>query len=265
MKYAHQINSLLKVRRRSGAEWMALCPFHDNTDTPSLSINVDSGLWLCYGCLEKGNIEKLGGTRYDDSCDFMSTIDADSRLQYPSWSMMLLEARRGGYDEWAGRGISEGIVDQFGLGMVGPSLSIPTLDGLILRKLEGSPKYWNRQGMKKSRMLYASPVVDGPVVAICEGPIDALKCWEAGIPGVAIFGSHMSVEQERLLRALECEFLVIMTDNDDAGRLCGRNIEKRVSDRFITSWPEWRDGSDPGDCDTSTLRSMVANAVDCVL
>jgi len=38
--------------KKSGSEWKALCPFHDDHD-PSLSINAEKRVWYCYPC-EKG-------------------------------------------------------------------------------------------------------------------------------------------------------------------------------------------------------------------
>jgi DNA primase len=37
---------------------MLLCPLHDE-DTPSFSIHREEGLWQCFGCGQKGGIEKL--------------------------------------------------------------------------------------------------------------------------------------------------------------------------------------------------------------
>lgn len=40
---------------RSGSGWMARCPFHDDKN-PSMSLDVERGLYNCFGCGEKGNI-----------------------------------------------------------------------------------------------------------------------------------------------------------------------------------------------------------------
>lgn len=39
----------------SGAERKGLCPFHDDTN-PSLSVNVETGLWHCFGCGRGGDV-----------------------------------------------------------------------------------------------------------------------------------------------------------------------------------------------------------------
>lgn len=40
--------------RKQGAEYMACCPFHDDS-TPSLSVNPETGLWKCHGCGKGGD------------------------------------------------------------------------------------------------------------------------------------------------------------------------------------------------------------------
>lgn len=41
--------------RRRGAELVGLCPFHEER-TPSFSINVNKGLYRCFGCGESGDV-----------------------------------------------------------------------------------------------------------------------------------------------------------------------------------------------------------------
>src|SRR5512133_4019159 len=37
---------------------MVRCPFHGD-DRPSMSIDLDRGLWVCFGCGEKGGLNRL--------------------------------------------------------------------------------------------------------------------------------------------------------------------------------------------------------------
>ncbi len=39
---------------RRGREWAVLCPLHDDT-RPSLTLNLDRGLWYCFACSEGGD------------------------------------------------------------------------------------------------------------------------------------------------------------------------------------------------------------------
>ncbi len=48
----------LDVKTRSGMEWQCLCPYHEDS-SPSFSINVRKGLFICYACGAKGNMSDL--------------------------------------------------------------------------------------------------------------------------------------------------------------------------------------------------------------
>jgi DNA primase len=52
------IQSQLKAIRGRGGEYTILCPWHGER-TPSLSVNVNKGVFLCHGCGEKGRSWKL--------------------------------------------------------------------------------------------------------------------------------------------------------------------------------------------------------------
>jgi len=53
--------------RKSGSGWMALCPFHPNTDTPALSVKMDAGVFFCHAGCGKGGILEFE-TKFS-SCD----------------------------------------------------------------------------------------------------------------------------------------------------------------------------------------------------
>src|SRR5882672_3114028 len=41
--------------KREGAEWVAICPFHDD-HKPSLRVNATKKLFVCFACKASGNI-----------------------------------------------------------------------------------------------------------------------------------------------------------------------------------------------------------------
>jgi DNA primase len=49
---------LQKVRQSGPENVTALCPFHTDS-SPSFAMNTLNGLWLCYGCGEKGNLRQF--------------------------------------------------------------------------------------------------------------------------------------------------------------------------------------------------------------
>lgn len=58
--------------RKSGANYFALCPFH-HEKTPSFSVNVDLGIFKCFGCGESGDvitfIEKMEGIDFPQALE----------------------------------------------------------------------------------------------------------------------------------------------------------------------------------------------------
>lgn len=48
--------SRLRNTRVRGNEMTALCPFHDDRE-PSMSVNLENGLWKCHGCDKSGNAQ----------------------------------------------------------------------------------------------------------------------------------------------------------------------------------------------------------------
>jgi hypothetical protein len=56
---ASLVSELVAIRR-TGRELTALCPFHEDRD-PSLSVNVGSGKFFCFGCGARGDIYDLAG------------------------------------------------------------------------------------------------------------------------------------------------------------------------------------------------------------
>jgi hypothetical protein len=57
--------------------YKAKCPFHED-DTPSLSVNLESGLFKCFGCQEKGDVFTFYQKKH--GCDFREAMKKLSRL-----------------------------------------------------------------------------------------------------------------------------------------------------------------------------------------
>lgn len=48
---------LHKVHKTGNQNVMALCPFHNNRDSPAFCLSLVSGLWICFSCKRAGNLE----------------------------------------------------------------------------------------------------------------------------------------------------------------------------------------------------------------
>jgi len=43
----------------TGTNFLCLCPYHDNTDSPAFAINHTTGVWYCFACDARGVLTKL--------------------------------------------------------------------------------------------------------------------------------------------------------------------------------------------------------------
>jgi hypothetical protein len=48
---------LQKVKKSGPDNIMALCPFHDNQNTPAFTMSLSTGLYYCFSCGESGNLQ----------------------------------------------------------------------------------------------------------------------------------------------------------------------------------------------------------------
>src|SRR6185312_9735780 len=64
---------------------------------------------------------------------------------------------------------------------------------------------------------------------LVEGPLDALALEQAGISGgVAMLGATLSDQQQILLETSGVQHVVLLTDNDEAGRQAKADIKNRL-------------------------------------
>ena len=53
-----EVLSRLQITKEKNGEAWAHCPFHHDK-TPSFSVNMESGIWHCFGCGESGGLNQL--------------------------------------------------------------------------------------------------------------------------------------------------------------------------------------------------------------
>ena len=71
------IEEVTDVTRTRDAAAMALCPFHPDRDTPSLSINADKGVYNCFGCGARGDaltfVQQQHGVGFGEALSMLAT------------------------------------------------------------------------------------------------------------------------------------------------------------------------------------------------
>ena len=160
-------------------------------------------------------------------------------------------------DYLRGRGISEETAHAFGIGLfsgrgtMAGRIVIPIhnergeLVAYAGRSPENAePKYKFPAGFHKSHVLFNLHRVAGDAVVLVEGFFDCLKVWQSGRPVVALMGSSLSEEQERLI-ADRFSHVRVFLDGDSAGRSAAAEIGQRLMRRTWVRIVELPDGTQP--------------------
>src|SRR5262245_16867749 len=140
------------LKRRSGAEYAGLCPFH-NEKTPSFTVNDKKGFYHCFGCGEHGDgvgfVMKTEGLSFPEAVEKLARevglpvpratpVEREHAERAASlqgvvelaarWfqKQLRLPVGRGALDYLRGRGLSDETIDDFRLGF-----SPDSRDGLI--------------------------------------------------------------------------------------------------------------------------------------
>ena len=272
MKYESLIRQRFEVISQSGDEFLCRCPFHNDTGKPNLYANGDKGLYFCHACKAKGKVDgdippdwesliaRLGGPlepptpdtygeEWLDQFDIVETSYWEERGYTPE----TIKQWRLGYNPWKDAG----------------TIPIRNDDGDILGVIRRNfdpemPKYMYPKGVKLSKILWGASALteEHTKVALVEGSLDAIACWQARVPALGLLGSHMSLFQYKLLKRLDIRHIVVFTDNDDAGRSGAEEIIEVVDDILVSVAryrPYWN-AKDPSDLTDQQIRKAFHSA-----
>jgi 5S rRNA maturation endonuclease (ribonuclease M5) len=94
-------------------------------------------------------------------------------------------------------------------------------------------------------------------VFITEGQGDVWKLYEAGIfNAISIFGKSLSKEQEEKLLKLPLTHIIVLTDNDQAGREAKTQIQRQVSRLYKLSFPKMPT-KDVGEMEVDQIHKII--------
>ena len=198
---------------------MISCPFHSPDNHPSCSVNLESGVWICYSRCGGGDwIQFIERVRKDpDYAPIVAAQEASKQSKTPVLKSLLQ------------RGFTRDILLKWGIewdpkfqAMRLPCLTkTGDLVGNIWRYPEGIvPKYRYQPDFPRNSVLYGLWRLSACVkrLVLVEGPLDAIWVQEAGIAAVAILGSSLSEEQVALIMLAGVQQVVLCFDNDAAGK-----------------------------------------------
>jgi DNA primase len=257
-----RIEDLLGPSRSHGVNRMWKCPWHDDS-TASLSVNVEEGMFYCFGCGKKGNYDTLckqfGETPdeeykwerakrsveqgYSQPPDFSELVARDKGQQQVGVGSLLQDF----IDE---RGIGRHVPEAFGLYVThGPRIAFPytDVDGHV-----NGIKYRDRQGHKTAEpgSSFHKPfgighAVGRPDVFIFEGESDTLLGYTllggkdgngiCGTSGVGVSDAQWIANGLLLLFARR---IFLLYDADEAGDKCAETAMRVLgSDKCVRLRP----------------------------
>ena len=136
--------------------------------------------------------------------------------------------------------------------------------GFIARATKSwqSPKYLFSDGFKKTNYLYNYDKalvrsLETATLFIVEGQGDVWRMHEAGVANcVGLFGKDVSNKQKELLLKSGATKLVILTDNDQAGRESKIKIQRDLFRSFNLKFPRFY-GKDIGDMSIESIQENI--------
>lgn len=287
-RYSQWVDKNLVVKSRMGNEWLVLCPFHVNANTPSCCVNVAKGMFVCYSCGEKGNIKRMSeklnrpltmSFNSDDIRISLAQFNKPEEVAQVYSPEFLMRFKSGAmHPYWRERGLSKRIVSEWNLGYDQrlDAVTIPIMSvhdevlGVIRRFVKNpktGPRYLYPKGFKISWHLFgansAAKAPSGKLV-ITEGSIDCLSMWSIGIPSVALLGAQLHPHQLTVLSGLGYEDIVLFLDRDEAGVHATMKAAAQLTAEGYTVWiakyPRHTIGKDPASLDATDRARAVANA-----
>jgi 5S rRNA maturation endonuclease (ribonuclease M5) len=108
------------------------------------------------------------------------------------------------------------------------------------------PKYIFTKGFKKAGHFYnwhraVARATELSCMFICEGQGDVWRLWESGVTNCcSLFGKELSAAQRIKLFSSEITTLVILTDNDQAGRESKITLQRELSRFFTMRFPRFK-------------------------
>ena len=252
-----------KIHRKNGARpgFVACCVFHEENN-PSFSIG-DNGMWMCWTCLEKGNLrqlmQKLGmdvpkDWRFDLRMTEMSMASRKRKVEAHAVRRINLPD---GFSTYSFLGEVPAVIAKrfewdtirkFELGSTGDHKANWRLKnrciipinykgkciGYHARALapEVIPRYYNPDGFSiKNHVFNYDGCVPNKELFVCEGAFNAMSMVEKGFANtLATFGTKFTPDQVNKISALCPSSVTICFDRDKSkivnGKEMGRGGQK---------------------------------------
>lgn len=262
-----------------GTERSFLCPVHGDS-RPSASVNMVKRVWYCYTCGARGGVtgeDALIEPDYEEMRIWFEQKMEQGRVYPESWLSRFDAGPVHSY--WETR-VGRTAATHFRLGydpeqdaatypLRDPSGQVLGVVRRSLREDRSGPKYLYPAGVDVGRLLFNYTPEARSVAVLVEGAVDAIACWNVGVDAFAIYGSHLSTEQARLIDRVDPGVIYTAYDNDDAGWKAYLETKRAFKHRRVVrlTWPRsW--GKDVDELShvrrKFVLRDVVSGDLSCV-
>jgi len=293
----------VSVVGETGNDFLAYCPFHSNRHSSSFSVSKEFGAWLCFNpaCGESGTlidlVKRITNRNDYEALRFITVKEAEvladfddlledtleekpDFIEFDSNTIEKLSSEMKQYDDGRvymhGRGFTDETLEYFNVGysnnrsMV--TVPVHSPDGICVGVVGRSIKekeFKNSPGLPRNSTIFnihrAKRI--GATCIVVESSFDAMRVHQAGFPNVvATLGGHISSNNLSLLNRY-FNRIIIMTDNDQAGRALGNNIFNKLRNKDVL-WASHsygkiypHDAKDAGDMTDDEIKTCINNSV----
>jgi len=259
----------IDIVSETGTDFLCLCPFHHNVDSPAFAVSYSKGLYICYNqnCDSSGTVldlvKQLTNRNDFEALRFISANKQtqaeafedglkellDDKPEFTEFSQLTLDKlyadvinNSKAIDYFASRNITLDAINYFKLGysdrqnMVTVPLHSP--DGLpvgiIGRSIEGK-SFKNSPNLPRNKTMFNLNRAkrEGGTIIVVESSFDVIRLWQAGYPNaVATLGGSISDINLNHLNKY-ASTIIIMTDADAAGKALGMTIANKLKNKNV--------------------------------
>lgn len=279
----------IKVQSELESEFLLFCPFHNNYRSPAAELNKETGRLFCFACHATASLievvqKAMGQTIFqatrliDSKSDGFKRVDPetifDKPPEYVQFDLKLIERlneaclsshRAIAYLENRLLDLESIVIYEIGYSEKQDMIVVPmhSPDGMCVgfvgRSIEGKV-FKNSDHLPRSSMvfnLHRRKFCDK--IVLVESTFDAIRIEQCGYHAVASLGNSLSKKQLDLI-AKTWNNIVIIPDNDDAGKIMAAKLVTHIGDRVHVA--NLSNVKDVGDLDTDQLTHFLSTATD---
>jgi hypothetical protein len=236
-----------KLDQANPYQFKICCPFHSE-DSPSFHVNVDSGVWTCFGkCARSGGPKEVESYLGDTVDEPTKTKRTEPEVPLIDWSIIdvghkNLLANAEAIDKLHAMGITQETIVKHSLGHQGERYMWPIMDPD--GKIHNIRLYKPGSG-DGDKVISFTQMVDGKKVSygsrntrlfpeivarenaglfLCEGEKDALVLNSLGFAAVSVTGGAGQWSPELCNPLLQNKYVIIVYDVDDKGKAGARKV-----------------------------------------